>query len=120
MEKRAGGLLFWAVTILLITVTAFCCVETAASRTDLTRAELESCYREWERGIAEDIREYLGRQGYENSGVTLTRVTDEDGFREYTVSIHHSSIMEMERMAGESWHSIFRRGSRKVRIVLFP
>ena len=70
-------------------------METAASRTDLTRAELESCYREWERGIAEDIREYLGRQGYENSGVTLTRVTDEDGFREYTVSIHHSSIMEM-------------------------
>lgn len=95
MGRRAGSLGFWAVTIILVIVTAFCCVGTVMSRTDFSRAELEKFYREWEKQLTDDITEYLGQQGYENSGVTLTRVVDGGG-RQYTFSIHHREIMELD------------------------
>lgn len=95
MGRRAGSLGFWAVTIILVIVTAFCCVGTVMSRTDFSRVELEKLYQEWEKLLTDDIREYLGQQGYENSGVMLTRMVDENGDRQYTFSIHHKEIMEL-------------------------
>lgn len=92
MERRTGSLRFWAVTIILVIVTALCCAGTVMSRTDFSERELEYYYRERERQLVEGAREYLGEQGYENSGVMLTRVVDADGSREYTLSIHHSRI----------------------------
>lgn len=92
MERRTGSLSFWAVTIILVMVTAFCCVGTVMSRTDFSGQELEHYYQERERQLVEETREYLGQQGYKNSGVMLTRVVDADGSREYTLSIHHSRI----------------------------
>lgn len=106
MEGRAGSLRFWAVTSILVTVTAFCCVGTVVSRTDFSARELEHYDRERERQLVEDIREFLRQQGYGNSGVMLTRVVDADGSREYTLSIHHRRITtlgeeERERLAEE-------------------
>lgn len=106
MERRTGSLGFWAVTIILVIVTAFCCVGTVMSRTDLCERELESYYREREQRLVKEAREYLGQQGYENSGVMLTRVVDADGGREYTLSVHHSRIVglseaEREQLADE-------------------
>lgn len=92
MERRAGSLKFWAVTIILVIVTAFCCAGTVMSRTDFTAQELEHYYQELERQLVKDVREYLRQQGYSNSGVMLTRVVDADGSREYTLNIHHSRI----------------------------
>lgn len=92
MERRAGSLRFWAVTILLVIVTAFCYVGTVVSRTDFSAQELERYDRERERQLVEDVREYLRRQGYENSGVMLTRVVDADGSKAYTLSVHHGWI----------------------------
>lgn len=92
MERRAGSLRFWAVTIILVIVTAFCCVGTVVSRNDFSAQELERYDRERERQLVEDVREYLGQQGYGDSGVMLTRVVEADGSREYTLNIHHSRI----------------------------
>lgn len=92
MERRAGSVSFWAVTIILLIVTAFCCAGTVMSRTDLSSRELEHYYRERERQLVEEARAYLGQQGYADSGVMLTRVVDMDGSREYTLSIHHRRI----------------------------
>ncbi|MCM1540652.1 MAG: hypothetical protein NC121_05260 [Blautia sp.] len=97
MGKRTGGLGFRAVTIILVMVTAFCCVGTVMSRTDFSERELELYYRERERQLVEETREYLRRQGYGNSGVMLTRVVDADGSREYTLNIHHSRIAALSR-----------------------
>ncbi len=97
MERRTGDMGFRAVTILLVIVTAFCCTGTVMSRTDFSERELENYYRERERQLVEDTREYLRRQGYENSGVMLTRVVDADGGREYTLSIHHSRITALSK-----------------------
>ncbi len=106
MDGRAGSLRFWAVTIILVIVTAFCCAGTVMSRTDFSAQELEHYDREREQKLVEDVREYLRQQGYGNSGVMLTRVMDADGSREYTLSIHHSRITaldqeERERLAEE-------------------
>ena len=106
MDGRAGSLRFWAVTIILVIVTAFCCAGTVMSRTDFSAQELEHYEREREQKLVEDVREYLRQQGYGNSGVMLTRVMDADGSREYTLSIHHSRITaldqeERERLAEE-------------------
>lgn len=46
MERRAGSLKFWAVTILLVIVTAFCCAGTVMRRTDFSARELEHFDRE--------------------------------------------------------------------------
>ena len=83
MDGRAGSLRFWAVTIILVIVTAFCCAGTVMSRTDFSAQELEHYDREREQKLVEDVREYLRQQGYGNSGVMLTRVMDADGSREY-------------------------------------
>lgn len=101
MGRRAGSLRFWAVTIILVIVTAFCCVGTVMSRADFSRAELESYYHEWEKQLTEDIREYLEKQGYENSGVMLTRVVDGEDVRQYTFRIHHRQIMELDETERE-------------------
>lgn len=106
MDGRAGSLRFWAVTIILVMVTAFCCAGTVMSRTDFSAQELEHYDRERERQLVEDVRGYLRQQGYGNSGVMLTRVVDADGSREYTLSIHHSRITalgeeEREQLAEE-------------------
>lgn len=106
MDGRTGSFRFWAVTIMLVIVTACCCAGTVMSRTDFSAQELEHYDRERERQMVEDVREYLRQRGYGNSGVMLTRVMDADGSREYTLSIHHSRITalgeeERERLAEE-------------------
>ena len=92
MEGRAGSVRFWAVTIMLVFVTAFCFAGTVRCGTGSGGQELENDYRERERQLVEKAREYLDRQGYADSGVMLTRVVDADGSREYTLRIHHGRI----------------------------
>ncbi|MDE7404890.1 MAG: hypothetical protein K2M81_07280, partial [Lachnospiraceae bacterium] len=41
------------------------------------------------------IRKLLTERGYCNSGVTMNRVVQEDGSRQYTVTIHHRRIMQL-------------------------
>lgn len=92
MKRRAGMVRFWAVTIILVVVTAFCCTGTALCRADFGGEESERYYREREQILVKEAGEYLVRQGYENSGLMLTRVVNGDGSRVYTLSIHHSRI----------------------------
>lgn len=60
---KAGMLGFWAVTVLLLLVTALLCAGTAVSRTDIGMEELEEYYREKENEFAADIRGMLQREG---------------------------------------------------------
>lgn len=46
MDGRTGSFRFWAVTIMLVIVTAFCCAGTVMSRTDFSAQELEHYDRE--------------------------------------------------------------------------
>lgn len=96
-----GTIIFLATTILLVAVSAFCITGTVISQTDIGAQELENYYREQEKELLCQAREQLNALGYTNSGVTLTRVVDEIGNREYTFTIHHRKIdkMSMEERA---------------------
>lgn len=95
MEKRAGGFGFWAVTMALVLVAAFCCTGTAMSRSNLGVREQEEYYRERERQLVSEAREFLRTEGFENSGIMLTRVVEADGSRRYTMTVHHAGIDRM-------------------------
>lgn len=95
MKKRAGRFGFWVVTIVLVFVAAFCCAGTVMSRSDLSVQEQESYYRFREQQLVSETRKFLGEEGFENSGITLTRVVEEDGSRHYTMTIHHGRIDRM-------------------------
>ncbi len=53
---------------------------------DTTQYQLE------EKTFLGKVRNALEEQGYFNSGITLTKVMDGDGTREYTVLVHNSHI----------------------------
>ena len=92
---RAGMTGFWAVTVLFLLVAVLLCTETVVSGTDMGTKELEEYYREKEYELAADIRGMLQREGFENSGVMVTRVVEADGSRSYTVTVHHGDIDNM-------------------------
>ena len=52
----------------------------------------EEHYAALEQQYVEDVREYLNKTGYPDSGVMCNRVTYEDGRREYTVFLHHRRL----------------------------
>ena len=95
MERRAGMAGLVAVTILLVLIVAFFCVETVMSRTDMDARELEEYYLVKEQELTREIRTALEEKGFENSGVMVTRVVETDGSRRYTVTVHHGGIDDM-------------------------
>lgn len=60
----------------------------AAERADNDRME----YQIQENTFLKEIRNCMEEEGYCNSGITLTKIMDTDGSREYKVMIHHSDI----------------------------
>ena len=92
MERRAGIVSFVAGTVLLVLITAFFAGCTAMSRTDIGTRELEEYYLTKEQALTKDVRELLAMKGYENSGVMVTRVVEDDGSRIYTIAVHHKRI----------------------------
>lgn len=92
-EWRNRG--FWLATVLLILVSALSFAGTVMSRTDFDAAEMEGYYREQEKNLERQVRAYIEEQGFENSGIMLTRVIDVDGSREYTIRVHHRELSGM-------------------------
>jgi len=96
MKKKTGSFGFVAATTILVLIAAFSFAGTVVCSMDLQGAEQEHHYRERERQMVKDTRMFLNQQGFVNSGVTLTRVVDEDGRRWYTLTVHHRLIDQMK------------------------
>ena len=94
-EALNSTIVFVAVTAFLVAVIAFCVAGTVISQSDIGAQEMENYYRAQEKELLEETKEYLNELGYQNSGVTLTRVVDAEGNREYTFTIHHHKIDKM-------------------------
>lgn len=110
--KNSKNLKWILTTIVLILVTAFSIAGTVISKTDFKTGELEQYYLQKEKQLTEDVRDFLNQKGYRNSGVTVTRVVEANGNREYTVTVHHGDIDRMtegERtvLAGEMGNLTF-------------
>lgn len=103
MKRKVKGTIgFMAVTLGLVLVTAFCVVMTVKSQSNVEEVAVENYYREKEQEMLADTRAYLSREGFTNSGVTLTRVVDEEGNREYTITVHHRKISNLQEDARET------------------
>ena len=95
MKRRLENIGFVAMTLGLVLVMALCCRGVVLSRTNVSAQELEGYYQVLEEGMVEDARQMLSARGFANSGVMLTRMIDESGSRQYTLTVHHGRINKM-------------------------
>lgn len=79
---------FIILTTFLILIIAFSIAGTVNSKEDKNHKVEENYYQQLEDEYLQKIREFLSEEGYGNSGIMLTRIVYDDGFREYQVSIH--------------------------------
>lgn len=86
---------FGVITVLLILVIAFCVKGTVFSKENHERAKENHYFAVLEDEYLEQAKGLLEKQGYHNCGVTMTRVTLEDGSREYTVLLHHRKLQKL-------------------------
>uniref|UniRef100_UPI00405731E0 hypothetical protein n=1 Tax=Acetatifactor sp. TaxID=1872090 RepID=UPI00405731E0 len=102
MRKGRNIVSFMIVTVCLVLVSAFCITGTVISQSNLEERELENFYREQEKELVQEIRDYLNQSGFHNSGVTMTKVIDTDGSRQYTITVHHTKINNMDVVSREN------------------
>lgn len=91
-----NNLLFCIVTVVLSMFIASCISITALGQSSLNDEETEKNFHLKEQEMLERVRAYLNDNGYQNSGVTLTRMVDGNGYRTYTLTIHHDRIDFMD------------------------
>lgn len=98
MEKRrkrkSAG--FAVSTVLLVLISCFSILGTLAAGNNMTQVQRERDYLIKEKELVQETRMFLNGNGYHNSGISLTRVTDE-GIRSYTMTIHHGKIDRMSQ-----------------------
>lgn len=94
-STNINNLTFIVTTIVLIAIIGFFASCTVISQSDIGVREMENYYREQEKELLQETKALLTEMGFKNSGVTLTRVVDEEGKREYTFTIHHGKIDKM-------------------------
>lgn len=83
---------FWIFTVLFIILMIFCVKGTAMSMGNRERARENCYYADLEHEYVEKTHSLLEKKGYDNCGVNMTRVTYEDGSREYTILLHHRKL----------------------------
>ena len=96
MKRKESKAEFVVVTVLLVLFAALLFGSTAISMTEADTRELEEYYLEKERQLTGEIRRLLQEEGFDNSGIMVTRVVEEDGSRLYTVTVHHGRIDSMD------------------------
>ena len=89
------GVHFLGAVIGLSVIIIFMTTMTVRSQSNIENAQMERYYREQEAEMVKDVRQMLNDKGYDNSGITLTRVVNEDGSREYTLTVHHKKITQL-------------------------
>ena len=77
---------------MLVLISAFFITKTVQGQADDDAVVSEKYYQALEQEYVSEIRAYLNEQGFLNSGVTLTRVVDEQGSRDYQVILHHKYL----------------------------
>lgn len=90
---------FFVITVFLIIIIAFCISGTVKARGDGIDKEKQQSLQALEREYRTQLKEMLIKEGYINSGITLTKVEDyrvsqeqSQLVRQYTVVIHHKRI----------------------------
>ena len=98
-RQSVSNIAFYVTTVVLILIIVLCIGNTVKSESSAETQRIENRYRE--RELLSEMRGYLNDNGFRNSGVTLTYVADADGSVEYTFTIHHKKINEMDEAERE-------------------
>ena len=88
---------FMIATLFLIGVIVFSVTGTVVSHSNKNLEIQEKYYQEMEREYVQQVRGYLNELGYVNSGVMLTHVVNEDGSRQYTVTVHNERLEKLSQ-----------------------
>lgn len=86
---------FGVITVLLVLVIVFCVKGIVFCKENNERAKANRYYAVLEDEYLEEARQLLEEHGYQNCGVTMTRITEADGNREYTVVLHHRKLQKL-------------------------
>lgn len=85
-----------AITVLLVMIgTLFLSMAVLSQNREAVRQQKEY-YKVLEQEYVKRMSEFLEEQGYANSGITMNRVIEEDGTLQYTVTIHHRRIEQLD------------------------
>lgn len=86
---------FILTTILLVFVIAFSITKTVKSQDNSSNREMEQYLETLEEEYMETLKLILVENGYYNSGITMTKIIDELGNREYQVDINNKYIIKL-------------------------
>ncbi|MBQ7776618.1 MAG: hypothetical protein IJ379_11930 [Lachnospiraceae bacterium] len=96
-DRIAKDAVFVLITVLLVLGLALFVSETVMSQTEGNISVDEKHIRMLEQEYVGEIRDYLEEQGFANSGVTLTKVSEADGTTNYKVLLHHKGIDKLSQ-----------------------
>lgn len=106
MRTSVKNMTFIVTTVFLVLCSAFFVTKTVQGQSNVDMREQEHYYMVLEQEYVSDVRAYLNEQGFTNSGVTLTRVVDAQGTREYQVVLHHKYL---EKISDTELQQIFEK-----------
>lgn len=92
---------FVTVTVLLVLCMWLFVSETVMSQTEGNITVDEESFLELEKDYVAQVKSHLEKEGYRNSGVSLTRVVDGDGNRSYEMVLHHKNIYKLSEAEQE-------------------
>ncbi|MBP5197958.1 MAG: hypothetical protein J6033_02785 [Lachnospiraceae bacterium] len=96
MERKRFKLIFENIvfTIFFVFIAIIAISITAKSHENKVTYKEEQLTAAMEKTMVREVREYLSEEGYENSGVMLNKVYDED-YCVYTLSVHNKKIADL-------------------------
>ena len=103
MKLRKGFVLV-VVTMLLIMALALGMGSKVSSQSQADVSLSEESYIALESEYVQVLRGMLGEQGYENCGINLTRVVDDEGGRAYSIVLHHKYL---DKLGEEELQALF-------------
>ncbi len=110
---------FGVVTLFLVFIIALCVKGTVMSKENSEHARENRYYKELEDDFLEQTRRTLADNGYRDCGVTMTRVTQADGSRQYTVRLHHRKLGRLQEWERDSLIGMLKEGEFKDGICRF-
>ena len=93
-DRLVKNVAFGLFTVLLSFLLAMFVSQTVISQTKGNITVDEQHFQKLEQEYVKEIRSYMEEQGFQNSGVTLTRVV-ENGERSYEVVLHHKNLAKL-------------------------
>lgn len=87
--------------VILLCLILITCSITVKSQEKKNNQKLNEYYNNVEEEYELELRELLKKEGYSNSGITITCILNEEQSREYQVMIHHRRITQLNLLKKE-------------------